>query len=460
MISAVTVPLTLLIVGAAECVPARWPSSELKTLELLRGTPVNCIIVPRIQWSAGLREAAEKQGVRVFGSIRTPNDLAAAPGSGLTAFVVEGAADEKSIEELRGRAEVVEIASRERLLSRGASRGAGVPVFGTSEALWPGIRLQDASGKAHAAPSGGPWIDTNGGFLRFARAVTGASIWVAADPPSGLAVTAEQSIAAAADAYAAGARWIVSLDADLQKRLFGGDVTAVKQWETLCSAIRFFEEKRPWTQYPPSGMLGIVQDVESGAALTGGLMDMFGSRHTPARIIPTRSLTLEKLKGVSLLVNIEPGSTPAETKETLRAFTRGGGHLFNGPPDWHFPDTGGYVLALDKLPREEIDHFDLIWRQLTSQTWNKNLGARLFNVSSILSSLSAAPDGSRTCLFLVNYSGHAAESITVYVPGAFSKAALHAPGEKPRPLETYSVEEGTGIDIPRIGVVGIVELTP
>ena len=189
-------------------------------------------------------------------------------------------------------------------------------------------------------------------------------------------------------------------------------------------------------------------------------MDMFGSRHTPARIIPTRSLTLDRLKGISLLVNIEPGSASAETKETLRAFTRGGGHLFNGPPDWHFPETGGYVLALEKLPKDEVDHFDLIWRQLTSQTWNKNLGARLFNVSSMLSSLAAAPDGSRTCLFLVNYSGHAAESITVYVPGTFTKALLHQPGEASRPLETYTVEEGTGIDIPRVGVAGIVELTP
>ena len=70
--------------------------------------------------------------------------------------------------------------------------------------------------------------------------------------------------------------------------------------------------------------------------------------------------------------------------------------MFSGPPSWHFPKTGGYVLALDKLSKDEVDHFELIWKQITSQTWNKNLGARLYNVASMLSHLVASADGANS----------------------------------------------------------------
>src|SRR5579863_3913044 len=42
----------LLIAMYPDWVPARWPSADPKSLELLANTPVNCLWLERAQWSA------------------------------------------------------------------------------------------------------------------------------------------------------------------------------------------------------------------------------------------------------------------------------------------------------------------------------------------------------------------------------------------------------------------------
>jgi hypothetical protein len=436
-----------------DCVPLRWSSSAPTSLELLRDTPFQCLVLDRAHWSAAFVEAASARGIRTLGAVRTPEDLAAAGTSGLGGFVLEGDFEPAAVAALASKAPVAELGSRSRLLTL-----RDAPVAGTTQALWPGVRPPDENNKTQAAPSGAPWINTNGGFLRFARALVPATLWIGQRVPPGLSPTVEQYIAAMADAYVGGARWIVTLDDDFSSRLLAGEARAVRDWKRLCASAAFFEQKVSWLRQSPAGLLAIVQDVDSGAALSAGLLDMLGSRHTPTRIIPTRALTPESLRGVSLAVNVEPEAVSSAGREALRAYTRSGGKLFNSPPGWHFPKADGFVLALDKLSKDEVAHFDLIWKQITSQTWNRNLGARLYNVASMLSHLVSTPDGARSYLFLVNYSGYAAESVTVHVPGRFSSALLHTPEAAGQKLEAYEIEEGTGIDIARFGVVGIVEL--
>src|SRR5207249_3159809 len=47
--------------------------------------------------------------------------------------------------------------------------GNKAPVIGTWQGVWPGIPVME-DGAAKAGPSGSPWINTNAGFLRAARA--------------------------------------------------------------------------------------------------------------------------------------------------------------------------------------------------------------------------------------------------------------------------------------------------
>ena len=81
-----------------------------------------------------------------------------------------------------------------------------------------------------------------------------------------------------------------------------------------------------------------------------------------------------------------------------------------------------------------------------------NLGARLFNVGGMLSSLLGDPDGKRVVLQLTNYTSYPVESVTVQMLGKYSRATLYTPEQPPRVLEAYAIEDGTGIDLDQVSV--------
>ena len=87
-----------------------------------------------------------------------------------------------------------------------------------------------------------------------------------------------------------------------------------------------------------------------------------------------------------------------------------------------------------------------------TMTGRRNLGARLFNVSSMLSNLLQSSDGKKTVLHLVNYSDFPAEAVTVHLLGKFQSAKLYSPDSPVKTIPVYNNEEGTGIDIDKIGV--------
>ena len=84
-------------------------------------------------------------------------------------------------------------------------------------------------------------------------------------------------------------------------------------------------------------------------------------------------------------------------------------------------------------------------------TGRRNLGARLFNVSSMLSNFVRSADGRQNVLQLVNYSGFPVENVTVHVLGKFTRHTAGS-GGRTKKVEVYEVEEGTGIDIDSVNV--------
>ena len=91
----------LLIAMAPDWVPARWPSADLKSLDLLVGTPINCLWLERPQWSPAFAAEAAKRGIATLGVIRREGDpieaASALAKTGLTGGVVEGDFDAYSL---------------------------------------------------------------------------------------------------------------------------------------------------------------------------------------------------------------------------------------------------------------------------------------------------------------------------------------------------------------------------
>jgi hypothetical protein len=260
---------------------------------------------------------------------------------------------------------------------------------------------------------------------------------------------------AIADAEIAGAHWVLALDDDFNRRLLGGDAKALADWTRVAAELRFYQSHRDWRALRPHSDLALVEDVSSGALLSGGVLDMIAVKHTPVRAVPNPLLSDQAMKDAKLAVDVDPASLNPAQKDVLKNFTRAGGTLLSGPPGWKFPMPKDGDITLGK---DDFAKLDEIWKEVNGMTDRKNLGARLFNVSSMLSNLLETADGKQLILHLVNYTDFPVESITAHVVGTFKHARLLAPDGTSKDLPVYAVEEGTGVDIDKIDVVATVVL--
>lgn len=431
----------LLLTPVPDLVPMRWQSSDPASLYLLKGTPVNCLLLERPYWSKEFLSAAKAANITTMAVLRPGDNPNAAVGDG---YVLEG--DFEKMPDVPSSLVI-------RLPSRARMRFDAEPVVGTYQGVWPGIEVEE-EGKATAAPSGAPWIHTNGGFLRFLRAVAPkTTLWLGNSPPAGKVFPAERYMQAVADAAIIGARWVISLDDDFWKHLRAGDSRATDEWMKIAGLVSWFEEHPEWRAMKPLSRLAVVQDTDSGALLSGGVLDMIAVKHTPVLPVPSSKLDESSMAGASMAVNVSPSSLSEAQKDALKDFARKGGTTLSGPATWKFPAPEPDRITLGE---DDVKTLDEIWKEMNSMTGRRNLGARLFNVSSMLSNL--ATDGKLTVLQLVNYSGYPVENVTIHLLGKYRTARLLVPGKAPAVLQPYEVEEGTGIDVDAVGIAAALVL--
>jgi hypothetical protein len=437
------------MVAMPDWVPARWFSKDPATLKLVEKTPVNCLLMERANWSPEFAKAAADRGIATLGVV-TGNanaaDIAAeAKKAGLTGLAVEGSLSSGKVD-----MPVVELTNRGEM-----KFDSGAPVLATKQGMWPGIRAEQEG--VIAAPTGAPWIDTNTGFLRYARVSTTAAIWIANRVPPKTHPLITAYLAAIGDAGMTGARWVLDFDDQFADGLSKGDATALKNWATIVQHVKFYEDHKEWRTFSMRSTLALVEAPESGALISGGVLDMMATKHTPVTPIPARTLNGKSLVHSKMAVNVDPELLAPNQKEALKAFTRAGGTLLTGPPGWRFPSLQPDQITLDK---KDLDTLNDIWKELNTVTGRDNLGARLFNVGSMLSNLLESSDGKQVALQLVNYSDYAVQDITVHVLGKFKRATLLRPEAPAQKLEVYDVDEGTGIDVPALGAFGTLLLEP
>jgi hypothetical protein len=449
----------LLAAALGNWVPARWASNDPKSLHLLAETPINCLLIERPLWSQDFARQAAGRGIATLGVVRPGSDSIAdarlAKSFEFSGVVMEGAFEEAAAEHIRkvladSAIPLVEMTTRGRMRFNSSD-----PIVGTFQGVWPGVQAQDDHGSAKSGPSGAPWINTNTGFLRFARAATKSAIWIANTPPQKAAIGLSQYLHAIGDAGMAGARWVVALDEDFSRRILAREPSALADWREIGIHLKYYEDHKDWSAMRAHSNLALVEDVDTGALLSGGVLDMIAVKHTPVRPVPYAKISPAAMQGAKMAVDVNPSALAPEQRDVLKAFTRSGGTMLTGPPGWKFESLRKDDITLGKA---DLDRLDEIWKELNSLTGRTNLGARLFNVSSMLSNLLEAPDQKQLVLQLVNYTDFPVENITAHVLGTFHTARLYRPNRQPQTLETYAVEDGTGIDIDKIGALGTVVL--
>jgi hypothetical protein len=434
-------------------VPARWPWADPQSLDLLTGSPVNCLLLR--QYPTELITAATARGVVTL-AVLQPSESAAEARKALAAHVTGLLLDgdfpdavAASVREAAGSAPVVELSARSRM-----PLGSTAPILGTYQGVWPGIALEQDGGHK-AGPTGSTWIDTNTGFIRAARAWGNAELWLGNQPPAGTMITGARYLQAIADTAISGARWVLAFDSDFAARLQRREAGALGDWRRMNDLLRYFESHSEWRAMREYGKLAVVQDPAKGGLLSGGILDMIAVKHTPVKPIPRERLSAEALSGATMAVNVDPDSLTPEQKEILRNFTRSGNTLLTGPPGWKDESPNAGRITLDK---PELARLNDIWRDVNSMIGRRNLGVRLFNVSSMLSNVLTSPDGKTVVLHLVNYSDYPVEDVTVHFLGDFTRTTLLSPDGAAKPLTIYRDEDARGVDINKVSVVATIKL--
>ena len=447
---------SVVLAGVADCIPMRWPSGDPASIQILSGSPVSCLLLERGQWSRSFVEAASRLQIRTLGVVRRSADVQdavqAARGIGISAVVLEGDFEAGEIDRVSNTLPIVLLSSRRRMLAPSPAE-----VIGTTEAVWPGIRILSNNGSAAAGPSSAPWIDTNSGFVRFIRSLNARTVWIGNLPPEKQVITPERYLMAITDAASVGAHWIVALDDDFQSRLTARESKTMAAWNRICTYLRFFDKQKELTHLLWSSELLVIEDVKDGGLLTGGLLDMVESRHTPFRVSTSSRLTPQDLNSTKIVVDMEGQRIPEEKRALLTGQANGGPVVISPPPGWQLPAMPGFVLSFDLLAKSDLKELESVWDRISIATGRKNLGVRVFNGAGMLSSIQATPKRERLVVMLVNYTGYPVESVTVYFPDSRKRVQMITPEENPKALKTYALEDqdGSGVEIDKMDRVAI-----
>lgn len=430
------------------CTPARWRDAAPESLELIRGTPVNCLLAEESAWRKELLDAARGMGLLTLAVVRGGSTEAAARAlaEGAQGIAAEGPRAEPLVEWARARQRpLVEILPRHELPLDGSAR-----VVATYEGLWAGVRAESED-NAHARPTSGPWIETNSGLLRFLRAAPppGTAVWMAHRAPKD-PQPVSRYVQAVADAAVCGAKWVLDFDPDFWRRVREGEPKGKRDWARFLAAVRFFDQHETM-KWPDSSALVVLIDEPGGGLVSGGILDMISAKHIPLRPVPPAKLA-EAPGGIRTLLTIDPSRLNEREREAARAIARRGATLVNGPEGWKLePPPPGRITYSE----EQIKQLDQIWREVNSIIGRRNYGVRVFGAPGMLSSLKESPDGRHLALILVNYTDYPVENITLHFTGRMQRARL-ADGGGESVLETYEVEDGTGVDLAKVQDVAVV----
>ena len=427
-------------------VPLRWPSAwkDAATLELLAGTPVNCVL-----FGAGadpaLRSAAGKAGLATVDWSR-PQDsgVAAAPLAKL-------------------------------------SWTSPYPVFAVTDAAWPGVRPRQRGSRddADSGPTGAPWVDANGWVAGLVRArAPHKAIWLASDPPAKNVnlLRPEAYLLALADAAAGGARWPLALDEEFARDLAAHRPESLAQWKLIATALAFFESHPAWAAYETRAALAVISSFSGTSEYLGAeILNLAARRNLAYRVMEKTRAAAADFGGLKAILYVDASPPVEPLRKKLEAFVLSGGLLIAPSPatlklsGGQAVETGvaGYqVRAFEKgriaTPVKAWEDPYQVAADAHSLVSRRNDPVRLFNAGTVSCRCSVALSGGTTLLELVNYSARApAHAITVALEASVVSARVSTL-ENPAParIEPVRSKHGVELPLPPFAVWAAVELNP
>ena len=471
-------------------VPMRWPSGPLEiarreksegftasarqalerwhepaALEILEGTPVDCLV---LTWAAGLPadadqwrtaaplvEAARRRNLAVIGWIEAAADhapaLAAAKSAGLAAVAMP---------DFKGAADLPVLAWSNRA---GVPWDSTAPAVAVTENVWPGVSITTGGGDANAGPTSLPWLDSNGWYIQMARARLRAPLWMVFDPPGkGVVVPAQSYSNAIADSEVAGGRWLISLDDDLRASLASGAASARQSWQQIGATTRFFQEHAAWKSYRSRGLVGVISSF-TGADFEMGseILNLMARRDLLYRVIWKSQAQEQPFAGLKALVYADAAAPDPALRRKVAQFVEQGGLLLAGPewgaqgrpapPDF---DTQFDVRALGKgrlaVARQALsDPYQVAVDTQFLLSHRYDLVKIYNSPSSGCTRFTASADGRKALLQCLSYAtgGRGGGGLrTIWLRDQYAKARLWTIGAQPAAISAEPSEEYEGVE--------------
>jgi len=443
-------------------------------LELLKGTPINCLIV---DWAHGgpedsaqqqalkpLLEEGRRLGISFVGKIalkeREGAAVAAARAAGLSAIMLDNTSGQSF-----DFPAILQF-PRDKVAWETAST-----IFSSRENVWPGLGLETMKGDtAIAGPTGIPWVNSNAWFSLLTGALApGKTLWLDFDPPdTSTALYPASYVLAIADSRAYGSQWIVSLDDKLRAALSKRDPQAMGLWEKMCESVAFFKGHREWEAFKSLGILAVVSDFRGeNAYMSGEVLNLLNRRQVQFRIID-RSKSLPALtQGLKAILWLDKESPSAEQHSQLLAFAQQGGLVITATywgspvakptkkdPSLHYKmyNVGKGQIAVAEQGFEDPYQVAVDTHLLVSR---RNDLVRLYNPETTNCCCSGdfvSPHRTRL-VQVMNYSSEPADSVTVWVNARVEAARLWELGAKDaRTLQGVAASRGTDFGLPPLSV--------
>src|SRR6185437_16501642 len=230
--------------------------AQPSALQLLKGTPINCLVV---DWALGkaedeaqqkalkpLIQAGRQLGLSFVGVISVQENLAAVVTAGriagLEAVILNAPANQP-----------LDLPYILQLPNDSIRWDLMTPIFSTKDNVWPrggfaaDENLEDGA-TPEAGPTASPGLNSNGWLSLLARGMApGKTLWLDFDPRDSaegeaiVMVPAEKYCLAIADSQVYGSRWIISLDNGMRMALLKKDPSAMDAWTRICGTLSFFE---------------------------------------------------------------------------------------------------------------------------------------------------------------------------------------------------------------------------
>jgi len=441
-------------------------------LDLLKGTPVNCLVV---EWAEGapedsaqqqalkpLLEAGRRLGISFVGKVAAGEGVATVVASARAAGLAAVMLAEPSGPSFD--LPVISQFPRDKVAWKSATQ-----IFSSMDNEWPGVKLDTMQGDtAIAGPTGVPWVNSNAWFsLLSDELARGKTRWLDFDPPGESSVAHPANYAlAVADSQAYGSRWIISLDDHLRTALLKANPQATAVWSKTCETVAFFESHREWEQFQSQGILAVISDfLGDNGSLGGEVLNLLNRRQVQFRVMERSKALATPTPGLKAILWLDKDAPAADQLGKLLAFVRQGGLViaaaYWGPSgvtptnkdpslDYKIYNIGQGQIAVSEEGFQDPYQVAMDAHLLVS---SRNDFVRLYNPEATNCHCSFDPVHKRRLVQILNYSSSAASFVTLWVNIRARSARLWSP----RARDSHSIPglpaaPGTDFNLPTIPV--------